>query len=240
MAIRVGTTAHDISSIRAASSEFEAFSGLGITSIAPDPIRPGDVVTITMPDTTLVHAVLFAGVAQTFAAPTGTTVTFTAPDGFPYGDKLVRVQEVSTAGREVLHSYQPIVGNEFIILAGYPPGLNIYGEQILHLGEGFAPQPENGMQLEVDSPAVELDFELYANASYSILNAATFNVRVIYADADASAWVAVTVQETGATAGLRGATHDGLWKLGILKAHVGGSWVAGTLKRYVDSAWVAA
>ena len=196
MAVRVGTTAHDISGLRASSTLFEPFSDITITDVSPDPITPGDTVTVTTFDSSLVTTVYFAGVSIAFAAPTGTTVTFTAPDAYLYGDRTVRLEDINGGGTTVTHSYQPVVDNIYITLAGHPPGTNVYGDQILHLGEEATPAPTDGAQIEVRNTTSAMDMELYAEGSYSVLEGGTVQRRVIYEDTDATAWMDVFINTT--------------------------------------------
>ena len=193
MAVRVGTTAHDISGLRASSTLFEPFSDVTITAVDPDPITPGDTVTVTTFDSALVTTVYFAGVSIAFAAPTGTTITFTAPDAYLYGDRTIRLEDIDGGGTTVTHSYQPAGDNLHVTLAGYPPGTNKYDDTILHLGEELDPQPANGAQIEVRNMSSEMDFELRAEASYSVLEGGTVQRRIIYEDASASAWDDVNI-----------------------------------------------
>jgi hypothetical protein len=187
---RVGTTAHDVDGLRASSTLFEPFSDVTIDSIAPDPITPGDTVTVTTFDSALVETVYFGGVSQVFAAPTGTTVTFTAPDEFLYGNRAVRLEDIAGGGKTVTHSYLPVNDNIYTTLSGYPPGTNKYGDTILHLGEQLDPQPVDGAQIEVDltSSSSSMDFELRADASYSVLVGGQVQRRAIYEDGSASLW----------------------------------------------------
>ena len=196
MALRVGTTAHDISGLRASSTEFSPFSDLTITNVSPDPIRPGDTVTVTTFNSALVDKVYLASVEMTFTAPTGTTIQFTAPDGFLYGNRPIRLEETNGVGTTVNHSYQPVVDNIYITLAGHPPGTNVYGDQILHLGEEATPSPTDGAQIEVRNTTSAMDMELYAEGSYSVLEGGTVQRRVIYEDTDATAWMDVFINTT--------------------------------------------
>ena len=221
MAVRVGTTAHDISGLRAPSTEHYSWSGATIESISPETLRPGGtatltvddssavalvtfagvsqtftVATITVDDSAEVALVTFAGISQTFTRPTATTVSFTVPDGYLYGDRPLRAEDSGGAGRTVEHPYEPVFGNAYVTLASYPPGANVYGTQMLHLGEGYDPQPVNGAQIEIENvEQATNDLELYASGTYSVLVDSNFQRRVIYSDGSASAWGEVVVQE---------------------------------------------
>jgi hypothetical protein len=195
MAIRVGTTAHDVSGLRVSSTEFSPFSDVTIDSISPDPIRPGDTVTVTTTNSALVDKVYLAAIEMTFTAPSGTTIQFTAPDGFLYGNRPIRLEDVSGGGTTVNHSYLPVVDNIYVELNGYPPGLNQYGDQILHLGEELSPQPVDGNQIEVRNTTLAMDMELYAEGSYSVLEGGTIQRRAIYGDQNTSIWGDVLIND---------------------------------------------
>jgi len=201
MAIRAGTTAHDSGTgIRVSTNVFEPLSGLQITDVSPAILRPGITATLTVNDSSVVHTVRFAGLSQSFNVVDLTTIEFTVPSDLMYGDREVRIEDVSGVGRGVLHQYHPLAGNSYFVLSGYPPGLNLYGDQIRHMLENFDPQPTDGMQVEFLEPSVDLDFQPYADASYSVLNNAQVNVRVLRADSDVTAWYWVSIYESAALA----------------------------------------
>ena len=193
--MRVGSTIHNVSGIRASSNVFESFSDVTIDNISPDPIRPGDTVTVTTFDSALVDLVYFASISMTFTAPTGTTIQFTAPDGFLYGNRPIRLEETNGGGTTVNHSYMPVTDNIYVELNGYPPGLNQYEDQILHLGEELSPQPVDGNQIEVRNTTLAMDMELYAEGSYSVLEGGTIQRRAIYGDQNTSIWGDILIND---------------------------------------------
>jgi hypothetical protein len=195
MAIRVGTTAHSGGGIRVSTADHQPFTDALLTGVSPGILRPGGTATLTVSDSSAVALVTFAGVSMTFARPTATTVTFTVPDGYLYGDRPVRAEDSSGAGRTINHPYQPAVGNVYVTLAGYPPGVNVFGTQQRHVGEGYSPQPINGAQLELWNPAPANDLVLYANGTYSVLDPVTLQRRVIHADGNVTAWSDVFVND---------------------------------------------
>ena len=196
MAIRVGTTAHDQGGIRVSTTAHEPFTDALLTGVSPEPFRPGVTATLTVDDSSAVALVTFAGVSQTFTAASATIVTFEVPDGYLYGDRPVRVEDSGGVGRTIDHPYQPAFGNVYVTLAGYPPGANVYGTQMLHLGEDYDPQPTDGAQLEVWSADSAYDLELYDNGTYSVADPAFLQRRVIYADGNVTAWEDVYVNMT--------------------------------------------
>jgi hypothetical protein len=195
MAVRVGTTAHDLGGLRASSTQFEAFTLVSITDIQPAIARPNLTITVTTFDVAFVAAVYFAGVAQTFATPNSTTITFTAPDGFLYGNRPIRLEDSDGAGATVLHPYHPAVGNVYrAVGSDYPPGDNEFNDLMLHLGEGATPQPTVGAQIEVWNSEAPSDFNWEdPTATYSLQEDTYLQRRIIYGDNDASAWEDVYV-----------------------------------------------
>ena len=198
MAVRVGTTGHDAGGIRASSTRFEAFTDLTILDVSPAIFRAGVTAVVTVNDSSLVHEVRFAGLPQAFTAPDLSTIEFVVPADLMYGDREIRVEEEDGGGRSVLHQYYPPEGSSYFVLDGYPPGLNRYGDQIRHMGENLDPQPVDGMQIEFVEPDPVLDFQPYVDASYSVLDDAQINLRVVRADGDVSTWYWVNVYESAA------------------------------------------
>jgi len=197
MAVRVGTTAHDQGGIRVSTNSFEPLSGLNISDVSPEILRPGLTATLTVNDSSVVETVRFAGLPQGFTVVDLTTIEFTVPENLMYGDREIRIEDVDGIGRGVLHQYHPPYGNSYFVLDGYPPGLNRYGDQIRHMLENFDPQPEDGMQVEFVEPALELDFQPYEDASYSVLGDAQIYIRVLRSDGDVTGWHWVNVYESG-------------------------------------------
>ncbi len=193
MAIRVGTTAHDQGGIRVSTTAHEPFTDALLTGISPETLRPGATATLTVDDSSAVALVTFAGVSQAFTVASATTVTFEVPDGYLYGDRPIRAEDSGGAGRTINHPYQPAFGNHYTTLAGYPPGANVYGTQMLHLGEDYDPQPTDGAQIEVWSADSAYDLELYDNGTYSVADPAFLQRRVLYADGNVTAWEDVYV-----------------------------------------------
>ena len=196
MAIRAGTTAHDQGGIRVSTTAHEPFTDAWLTGISPETLRPGATATLTVDDSSAVALVTFAGVSQTFTVASATTVTFEVPEGYLYGDRPIRAEDSGGAGRTLNHPYQPAFGNHYTTLAGYPPGVNVWGTQQLHLGEDYDPQPTDGAQIEVWSADSAYDLELYDNGTYSVADPAFLQRRVIYADGNVTAWEDVYVNMT--------------------------------------------
>jgi len=196
MAIRAGTTAHDQGGIRVSTTAHEPFTDALLTGISPETLRPGATATLTVDDSSAVALVTFAGVSQTFTVASATTVTFEVPEGYLYGDRPIRAEDSGGAGRTLNHPYQPAFGDAYVTLSGYPPGANVYGTQMLHLGEDYDPQPTDGAQIEVWSADSAYDLELYDNGTYSVADPAFLQRRVIYADGDVTAWEDVYVNMT--------------------------------------------
>jgi len=189
MAIRAGTTAHDSGAgLRVSTDDHQAFTDALLTGVSPEILRPGATATLTVDDSSAVALVTFAGFSMTFTVTSATTVTFTVPDGYLYGDRPVRAEDSGGVGRTINHPYQPAVGNIYTTLSGYPPGLNVYGTQQLHLGENYDPQPTDGAQIEVWTSDSAYDPELYAQGTYSVADPAYLQRRVIYADGNATDW----------------------------------------------------
>ncbi len=189
MAIRVGTTAHDSGTgLRVSTNAHQAFTDALLTGISPETFRPGVTATLTVDDSSAVALVTFGGISQAFTVTSATTVEFEVPDGYLYGDRPVRVEDSIGEGRTIDHPYQPTFGNVYITLAGYPPGANVWGTQMLHLGEDYDPQPTDGAQIEVWSSDSAHDLELYDNGTYSVADPAYLQRRVIYADGNVTAW----------------------------------------------------
>ena len=195
MAIREGSIPHDQGGIRESADPHETWAGVTIVSIEPATLRPGTVATITVNDSAEVALVTFAGVSQTFTVTSATTVTFTVPDDYLYGDRPVRAEDSGGVGRTIDHPYQPAFGNVYTTLAGYPPGLNVWGTQMLHLGEEYSPQPTDGAQIEVWSSDPAHDLELYDNGTYSVADPAYLQRRLIYEDGNGTAWEDVYVKD---------------------------------------------
>ncbi|WP_373054611.1 hypothetical protein [Thioalkalivibrio sp.] len=193
MAIRVGTTAHDQGGIRVSTTAHEPFTDALLTGVSPETLRPGATATLTVDDSSAVDLVAFAGDSMTFAVASATTVTFEVPDGYLYGDRPIRAEDSGGAGRTINHPYQPAAGNLYATLADYPPGLNVFGTQQLHLGEDYYPAPVDGDQIEVWTSDPAYDPQINADGTYSVADPAYLQRRLITDDGTATDWEDVYV-----------------------------------------------